>query len=661
MNRLFAEISQASVISSRHLYVAHLRTRPYHPSTQWRESLSAREKRKLAAIVAADVVGYSRLMGRDEAGTVARLRLVRAERLEPVLARRGGRIVKLTGDGALIEFASAVEALSAAIEFQQAMAESETAHPEAERLVFRVGVHLGDVIVDGDDLYGDGVNVAARLEAAAPAGGIAISGDMHNLAARRVAATFDDLGRLALKNIDRPIQAYNVHWQAADWRISKSAEVEQQETLDPAAVSAGTGLPLPDKPSIAVLPFHNMSGDPEQEYFADGIADDIITELSRFRELFVIARNSSFTYKGRSVDVRQIARELGVRYVLEGSCRKAGNRVRVSAQLVACESGSHIWAERYDSELADIFSVQETIARSIVASIAPAIGAEALARIRRLAPANLTAHALVTRAWSEGFAAYLSGEASARDRTLATARQALQLDPECARAWATVAATAWMSEFYSRRESTPETCREGLEAARKAIAYDRLDHSGYMYKGLLHLQLLQYEDALSDLRQACELNPNDVSALQSLAYAELVSGDATKAKAHCLEVLRLNPRDPFRYNVYSLLANVCFLTAEYAEGLKWVADSRREHPDFPPTTMTAIKLYVGLGQVDLAKVEADRVRRPQLEAQVRAGISNLRRAEDREREVRFLRIGFGLSNSASAEVAVLGHVSSPCG
>src|SRR5262245_51365116 len=281
--------------------------------------LLAREQRKLAAIVAADVVGYSRLMGRDESGTLARLRENRSDHLDPVLAKYGGRLVKLTGDGALIEFASAVDALSAAIEFQQAMAEVNAGKAADTALVFRIGLHLGDLIVDGEDLYGDGVNVAARLEAEAPAGGIALSRTVHEAVAGRLNATFEDLGSLALKNIERPVQAFSVKWEPSDWQRGATAEVVA------APVSAvQVPLPLPDKPSIAVLPFQNMSGDPEQEYFADGMVEDIITGLSRVKSLFVIARNSSFAYKGKSPDIRRMGRELGVRYVLEGSVRRAG-------------------------------------------------------------------------------------------------------------------------------------------------------------------------------------------------------------------------------------------------------------------------------------------------------------------------------------------------
>ena len=299
----------------------------------------AREQRKLAAIIAADVVGYSRLMGRDESGTLARLRKNRSEHLDPVLAKYGGRLVKLTGDGALVEFASAVDALSAAIEFQQAMAEANSDQPADTALVFRMGLHLGDLIVDGDDLYGDGVNVAARLEGEAPAGGILISRNVRDAVAGRVKATFEDLGGLSLKNIERPVRAFRVHWEASDWRTQAAPEVP----VAPAVTSQPpTPLPLPDKPSIAVLPFQNMSGDPEQEYFVDGMVEDIITGLSRFKSLFVIARNSSFTYKGKSPDIRQVGRDLGVRYVLEGSVRKA-------AQPPAHHRPAHRCARRHPS------------------------------------------------------------------------------------------------------------------------------------------------------------------------------------------------------------------------------------------------------------------------------------------------------------------------
>jgi TolB-like protein/class 3 adenylate cyclase len=336
--------------------------------------------RRLAAILAADVVGYSRLMGRDEQGTVARLKSHRTERLEPTLARHGGRLVKLTGDGALIEFPSAVDALSAAIEFQQAMAEANRDQPVDTAIVFRIGLHLGDLIVEGDDLYGDGVNVAARLEAEAPAGGIVVSGAMHEAAAGRLKAGFNDLGNLALKNIERPVRAFEVQWDPANWKVSAPATAAPSVAGTPQGTDAP--LALPDKPSIAVLPFQNMSGDPEQEYFADGIVEDIITALARSPGLFVTARNSSFTYKGRAVDIKQVGRELGVRYVLEGSVRKAAGRVRISGQLIEAVTGSHIWADRFDSSLEDIFDLQDRVTSDVVGRLAMSIQSAEIERIR---------------------------------------------------------------------------------------------------------------------------------------------------------------------------------------------------------------------------------------------------------------------------------------
>ncbi len=401
------------------------------------------------------------------------------------------------------------------------------------------------------------------------------------------------------------------------------------------------------KPSIAVLPFVNMSGDPEQEHFVDGIAEDIITALSRFRELFVIARNSSFTYKGRAVDIRQVGRELGVLYVLEGSSRKVGNRVRVAAQLIDCESGNHLWVERYDRELVDFFAVQEEITRSIVSRIAPAIEALEIARARRLGLANLNAHELALRAWHEADAAYVSADAAVQERARTSARQALALDADCVLAWVTVAYLCWQSVFYSQEERTQEMCQPGLDAARRAIELDRFEHRAYMFRGMLHLEFRRYDEALSDLRQACELNPSDALALQVLAYGELRNGDAQLAKEHGLQSLRLNPQDPMRYNTTSFLAHVCVLTGEYAEGLRWVAESRRIHPDFRPTIQAAIKLHVGLGQIEHARIEADRIKSPLFQERVRKGISGLRRPEHRERELRFYRIALGLSDSIS--------------
>jgi len=316
--------------------------------------------RRLAAILAADVAGYSRLIGADEEGTLNRLKAIRAELIDPKISEHRGRIVKTTGDGLLVEFASVVDALRCATEWQRAMPERNAGAPD-NRIGFRIGINVGDVVVEGDDIFGDGVNVAARLEGLADPGGICVSARVQEDAAGRLDLTFEDMGDQSLKNIARPIRVYRARLTPSD-TAPKATPTESPPILA-----------LPDKPSIAVLPFANMGSDPEQEYFADGIAEDIITLLSKSRGLFVIARNSTFTYKGKAVDVSQVERELGVRYVLEGSVRKAGNRVRVTEQLIAAATGEHLWGERYDRDLTDIFVVQDEITESVSVAILPTV------------------------------------------------------------------------------------------------------------------------------------------------------------------------------------------------------------------------------------------------------------------------------------------------
>jgi adenylate cyclase len=338
----------------------------------------ARVERRLAAILAADVAGYSRLIEADEEGTLGRLKALRAELVDPKIAEHKGRIVKTTGDGLLAEFASVVDALRCAAEMQAAMGESNAPVPSERRIAFRIGVHQGDIVVEDSDIFGDGVNVAARLEGLAEPGGICVSARVQEDAAGRLDLAFEDMGEQALKNIARPVRAYRVRPEGPlpSPPPQSPDQVRGGEGSAPGArvgAAAPQALPLPDKPSIAVLPFANMSGDPEQEYFADGMVEEIITALSRVRWLFVIARNSSFTYKGQAVDVKQVGRELGVRYVLEGSVRKAGGRVRITAQLVDAASGAHLWAERFDGSLEDVFDLQDKVASSVAGVIEPAL------------------------------------------------------------------------------------------------------------------------------------------------------------------------------------------------------------------------------------------------------------------------------------------------
>ena len=341
-------------------------------------------ERRLAAILAADVVGYSRLIRADEEGTLVALRTLREELIDPVIAAHHGRIVKLMGDGMLVEFASAVDSVRAAVEKQQAVADHNSGLPEDKRIEFRIGINLGDIVIDGDDIQGDGVNIAARLETFSQAGGICISGKVFEEVRDRTNFAFEDLGEQEFKNIDRPVKVWR-------WRPDGTAIT---------GVNTPSTQPLtpPDKPSIAVLSFTNMSGDADQEFISDGITEDIITELSRFSDLFVIARNSSFAYKGQSVDIRRIAGELGVRYVLEGSVRRGGKRLRITAQLLDSIDGGHVWGEKYDSDAEDVFDLQDEITRNVVGSIAPQIELAELERSRRLSDSGLTVYELALKA-----------------------------------------------------------------------------------------------------------------------------------------------------------------------------------------------------------------------------------------------------------------------
>src|SRR5690242_17484000 len=347
---------------------------------------AARVERRLAAILAADVVGYSALMERDEDRTLARLKAHRREFIEPLIAEYQGRVVKLMGDGALVEFASVVDAVRCAVEIQRGMDERNAAIPIERRIEFRIGINVGDVIIDGDDIYGDGVNIAARLEALAAPGGICVSRVVRDQVRDKLDFSFEDMGEQQVKNIARPIRTH---------RVLIDSAAEQGDRANSAA-TRGRALPL--KPSIAVLPFANMSGDAEQEYFSDGITEDIITNLSRNHSFFVISRSTSFTYKGPAVDVGKIGRDLGVRYVLEGSVRRAGNRVRITAQLIEAASGHHLWADRYDRELADVFAVQDEIALSITGAIAPGIISAEIQQAQRKDPGQLDARDRTMRA-----------------------------------------------------------------------------------------------------------------------------------------------------------------------------------------------------------------------------------------------------------------------
>lgn len=554
-----------------------------------------RERRRLAAILAADAVGYSRLMGRDESGTLERLREHRKQRFEPSLARHGGRLVKLTGDGLLAEFPSAVDALSAAIEFQQAMAEANSDQPEARQIVFRVGLHLGDLIVDGDDLYGDGVNVAARLEGEASAGGIVLSRTVHEAVEGRLKATFEDHGSLALKNIERPISAFRVHWEPADWRTSATSAAPASSANEPTADMPHT---LPDKPSIAVLPFRNMSADPDQECFADGMVEDITTELSRFHSLFVIARKSTFSYKGKLADVRQVGRELSVRYVLEGSTRRSGDRVRITAQLLEAETGHHIWAERFDRKLDDIFALQEEITRSIVAAIDAKIFSVESVKIARKRPESLAEWELLTKARGQIFEVF---NPAVRDDIHGIADQILIQNPRCAEAYGmkALAETIWVS--VNRPFDTPAVMRRAHEWATRGRELDLWDLYAVSAAGRLLLMNNENASAVLLFKELVYLHPNSALAHTSLSYAEAQTGNGDAALAATEMALRLNPRDPLKHVLLQNKGIALLAMESYTAAEAVFREAIMLRPRFPQALRGLVVCYVAMGRLDDAK------------------------------------------------------------
>jgi TolB-like protein/class 3 adenylate cyclase len=446
-----------------------------------------RVERRLAAILAADVAGYSQLMGEDEEGTLAALKAVRRELGDPKIAEHRGRIVKTTGDGLLAEFASVVDAVRCAVELQHEMGLRNDSVPDGWRIEFRIGINLGDIIIDEHDIYGDGVNVAARLEALAEPGGICVSRVVRDQVRDKVEFAFEDLGEQQVKNIARPVRVYRI----------------------PLAETARTKapLPLPDKPSLAVLPFQNMTGFVEQDYFVDGIVEEITTAISRLPWLFVIARNSSFTYKGRAVDVKQVARELGVRYVLEGSVRKAGNRVRITGQLIDTTTGAHIWADRFDGALDDIFELQDQVASSVVGAIEPKLRQSEIERAVRKPTESLDAWDLYLRALVQLRQYTPEGWRTAID----SLRKALALDPACAPA---AGLFAWCRVFQLAGHLTSaEEVAEGARLARRAIETGREDPDA-LWMGGWAIAMLGGERAigLGAIERALELNPNSALA-----------------------------------------------------------------------------------------------------------------------------------------------------
>ncbi|HKO07930.1 MAG TPA: adenylate/guanylate cyclase domain-containing protein [Alphaproteobacteria bacterium] len=529
-----------------------------------------RAERRLAAILAADVVGYSRLMGVDEEGTLRQLKLLRKELVDPKIIEHRGRIVKTTGDGVLVEFASVVDAVRCAVDVQRGMAERNAAMPQEKRIEFRIGINLGDIIIDGDDIFGDGVNIAARLEALAEPGGICVNRVVRDQVRDKLDIAFEDLGEQQVKNIARPVHVYRI--QPEHWSSKLTAAGAVSEASKPVLV-------LPDKPSIAVLPFQDMSGDADQEYFADGVVEEIITALSRMRWLFVIARNSSFTYKGHAVDVKQVGRELGVRYVVEGSVRKAANRVRITGQLIDASTGAHLWADRFDGGLEDIFDLQDQVTASVVGAIATKLEQAEIERAKRKPTESLDAYDY-----------YLRGMASAHQWTeegvseaLRLFYKAIELDPDFAEAYGMAAwcyvprkANWWMGDPVQEIAEAERLARRAVDlGADNAVA---LAGGGYALAFVVH----DLDSGAAFIDQALALNPNLALAWHCSGWVKAFLGEPEAAIKQLTHTMRLSPLDPLGFRAQGGIAFAHFLAGRYDEASLWAERALRQRPTFLP-------------------------------------------------------------------------------
>jgi TolB-like protein len=574
------------------------------------------QTRRLAAILAADVAGYSRLMGADEEGTLERLKALRRELLDPKIAEHRGRIVKTTGDGMLVEFASVVDAVRCAVEVQQAMVERDTDVAADGRIELRIGINLGDVIVEGDDLYGDGVNIAARIEALADAGGVFVSNTVHDHVRDRVPFVFEDLGEQQVKNIARPVRVYRV----------RDADAVVKAAAPPA-------LPLPDKPSIAVLPFANMSGDPEQEYFADGMVEEIITALSRIRWLFVIARNSSFTYKGQAVDVKHVGRELGVRYVLEGSVRKGGNRVRITAQLIDAVSGTHLWADRFDGPLEDVFELQDKVASSVAGVIEPALLAAETARSASRPTDDLTAYDLYLRAY-----ALVWSSARQIPQALRLTEQAIARDPRYGPALAWAAFCCYRLHVDGRSEDPAIDRLKGADFARRALEVAGDDP--VLANAALTLGYFGEDigamTALVD--RSLALHPSFARGWHISGVLRLYAGQPDIAIEHAETSMRLSPRARVGTSLVTIGA-AHFFSRRFDEAVPKLLLAIQEDPNLSYACRYLAACYAHMGRLDDAREIVGRLRA--ITSVVIPDASHLRDPEHRELCLSGLRLAAG--------------------
>ncbi|HVI89443.1 MAG TPA: adenylate/guanylate cyclase domain-containing protein [Dongiaceae bacterium] len=553
-----------------------------------------RATRRLAAIVAADVAGYSRLMGADEEGTLVALKSHRKELIDPLIAQHQGRIVKTTGDGLLIEFASIVDAVRCAVVMQQGMKDRNANLDESQCIRFRIGINVGDVIIDEGDIFGDGVNVAARIEALAKPGEICVSATVREHIGEKLPIGFADLGEYQVKNIARPVHVYRIE----TGRIETGRDAPSVTSGKPEQAMHA----LPDRPSIAVLPFANMSGDIEQDYFADGMAEDIITGLARIKWLFVIARNSSFVYKGRSVDVKQAGRELGVRYILEGSVRKAANRVRVTGQVVEAESGRHIWAERYDRTVDDVFSLQDELTMSVVAAIEPSLLQAEIERVRRKRPDNLDAYDLLLRAVPHVYPAMPDGAVIA----LPLLESALGLEPDYAAAHGFA---AWCHEILFLRGGAHEEDRVGaIHHAHLAIAHGRDDAIALTLGGfVMGMVGHDHEAAYRAFDAALALSPSCSLAYCFGSVVMAVGGNADRAIEWGERALRLSPFDPMYYGPCLAITLSHFQRGDYDAAMEAARRTFQANPNWSFSHLALAATQARLGRLDAAKASAARL------------------------------------------------------
>ena len=541
------------------------------------------ELRKIAAILAADVVGFSRLTGADEDRTLARLRALRSDLIDPTIAVHNGRVVKRTGDGVLVEFRSVVDAVRCAIEVQNCMVDRNAGLPPERRIEFRIGVHLGDIVEESDgDLMGDGVNIAARLEGIAEPGAICLSEDAYRQVKSRLNLSVRDLGEIQLKNIAEPIRVYSI-------MIGIAAPTKPGIDTELTARSVASALPVvPDKPSIAVLAFTNMSGDPEQDYFSDGIAEDLITDLSKIGGLFVIARNSAFSYKGRSVEVRSLARALGVRYVLEGSVRKSGTRIRVTAQLVDGTTGGQLWAERYDRNLTDIFAVQDELTTEIVGALSPKLIEAVNTRVRRKGTSNLAAYDHFLRA-REIFPAHSKESAEA---TKAELEKAIKLDPDFSLPHAFMSAMHVLDYTNAWSSAPDESLRLATDEAKMAIALDEREPVAHFRLSSVLLWSRQHDEAIAAAQRAISIDPNFADGYANLGRTLHFAGHAQEGIPHIEQSMRLDPH--YSDIVLHFLTECYFHTGRYSDA---VESAKRRIVRNPKTDITRVLLAASFGHL----------------------------------------------------------------